>query len=241
MAKLTWDDAGKRIYETGVDHAVIYLADKVTGAYTEAEVWNGITAITESPSGAEATPVYADNIEYANMTSAEKFGATLEALTYPELFEQCDGSAVVSEGVTIGQQNRRRFGLSYRTLLGNDLQDTDFGYKLHLVYGAKAAPTEKARNTINESPETATFSWELSTTPIKVDGFKPTSHLTIDSTKVDAVKLADFEDLLYGDGTATATLPTPEEVIALFGAAAMMARVGGGEEFSDTEPLFPTN
>lgn len=217
MAALTWDKTGERIYETGVDHGVLYLRN-ATGEYDSGFAWNGLTAVTESPSGAESTPIYADNIKYLNLTSAEEYGATIEAFTYPEEFAECDGTAVASPGITVGQQGRKTFGLSYRTLIGNDIDGTDHGYKLHLVYGALAAPSEKAYATVNDSPEAITFSWEVTTSPVEVPGMKPSAQLTIDSTKVDAAALKLLEDLLYGDATDPARLPLPEEVIALFAA-----------------------
>ena len=218
MAKLIWDQTGQRIYETGVDHGVLYLLSTETataGKYTKGVAWNGLTNVTESPSGAEPSPIYADNIKYVNLLSAEEFGATVEAYTYPEEFAECDGSKELAPGVYAGQQTRKTFGLSYRTKIGNDVDGDDHGYKLHLIYGALAAPTEKAYSTINDSPEASTFSWELSTTPVKVTGAKPTACLTIDSTKVDAVKLAALEEKLYGGETAEATLPLPDEVAEL--------------------------
>lgn len=215
MARLTWDAVGQRFYETGVDHGVLYLPDE-TGAYTAGVAWNGLTAITESPSGAESTPQYADNIKYLNLTSAEEFGGTIEAFTYPEEFAICDGTASPQAGVYVGQQPRKSFGLSYRTQVGNDLDGSDHGYKLHLVYGAMAQPSEKAYSTINDSPEALTFSWEITTTPVAVTGMKPTSLLTIDSREVDPTALTSLEDLLYGDETNEPRLPLPDEVIALF-------------------------
>jgi len=220
MAKLVWDKVGDRTYETGVDHGVLYIPGS-DGIYDEAHPWNGLVTVTESPSGAEASPQYADNIKYLNLISAEEFGATIEAFTYPDEFAQCDGTVSPSKGVTIGQQPRKTFGLSYRTLFGNDVSGTEHGYKLHLVYGALAAPTERAYGTVNDSPEAITFSWELSTTPVEVPGFKPSALLTIDSTKVDAADLAALETILYGSdsGAGTARLPLPTEVIELFAAA----------------------
>lgn len=215
MAKLVWDKTGERLYETGVSHGVLYVQDS-TGAYPTGVAWNGLTAVTESPSGAEATPLYADDIKYLELRSAEEFGATIEAYTYPKEFEACDGSAELAEGVTIGQQDRQTFGLCYRTIVGNDVKKNDLGYKLHLIYGATASPSEKGYQTVNDSPEAITFSWEVTTTPINVDGFKPTSSLTIDSTKVDKTKLAALEAKLYGAESAEATLPTPDEVAAIF-------------------------
>lgn len=215
MAKLVWDKTGERLYETGVSHGVLYVQDS-TGAYPTGVAWNGLTAVTESPSGAEATPLYADDIKYLELRSAEEFGATIEAYTYPTEFEACDGSAELAKGVTIGQQDRKTFGLCYRTIVGNDVKKNDLGYKLHLIYGATASPSEKGYQTVNDSPEAITFSWEVTTTPINVDGFKPTSSLTIDSTKVDKSKLDALEAKLYGAESAEATLPTPDEVAAIF-------------------------
>lgn len=223
MSTIVWDKTGERLFETGVDHGVLYLPDE-TGAYDTGFAWNGLTTITESPSGAEASAQYADNIKYVSLVSAEEFGATIEAFTYPDEFGQCDGSAEPSPGVYLSQQGRRMFGMSYRTLIGNDVEGTDHGYKLHLIYGAQAAPSEKARATVNDSPEATTFSWEVTTTPVAVPGndpvtgkpYKPTSHLTIDSTKVDAADLAALEDLLYGTEAAEPALPLPEDVLELF-------------------------
>lgn len=215
MAKLVWDKTGERLYETGVSHGVLYVQDS-TGAYPAGVAWNGLTAVTESPSGAEATPLYADDIKYLELRSAEEFGATIEAYTYPKEFEACDGSAELAEGVTIGQQDRKAFGLCYRTIVGNDVKKNDLGYKLHLIYGATASPSEKGYQTVNDSPEAITFSWEVTTTPINVDGFKPTSSLTIDSTKVEKSKLDALEAKLYGAESTEATLPTPDEVAAIF-------------------------
>lgn len=216
MPKLAWDEVGKRFYETGVDHGVLYLPNE-TGKYTNGVVWNGLVSVSESPSGAEANAQYADNIKYLNLYSVEEFGATIEAFTYPEEFEACDGSAEVAKGVYATQQTRKSFGLSYRTLIGNDLKGTDYGYKIHLVYGAMATPSEKARSTVNESPEAVTFSWELTTTPMdpKVAGFKPTAHIIVDSTKTLPAKLTALEDKLYGSNTLSASLPTPDEVFTL--------------------------
>ena len=218
MAKIVWDESGKRLYETGVKNGVLYIQDE-TGAYNKGVAWNGLTAVTESPSGAEATPLYADDIKYLELFSAEEFGATIEAYTYPEEFEACDGSASLGTGVTIGQQDRKTFGLCYRTVLGNDVKSNEYGYKLHLIYGAKAAPSEKGYQTINDSPEAITFSWEVTTTPVNVAGFKPTASITIDSTKIDDEKLKKIEDMLYGDGTSEAKLPLPDEIKAILAAA----------------------
>lgn len=215
MAKLAWDQVGKRFYEAGVDRGVLYLPD-AGGAYDPGFAWNGLTTVTESPSGAEASPQYADNIKYLNLISAEEFGATIEAFTYPDEFAECDGTALPSPGVAIGQQGRRMFGLSYRTRVGNDVDGTDHGYKLHLLYGAQAAPSEKAYGTINDSPEALSFSWEITTSPVQVTGRKPTAILTVESTKVPAVKLAQLEDILYGTVGDDPRLPLPDEVIAIF-------------------------
>lgn len=215
MAKLVWDQSGQRFYETGVKMGVLYVQD-ASGAYPKGVAWNGLTAVNETPSGAEATPLYADDIKYLNLRSAEDFGATIEAYTYPEEFEACDGSAELAPGVKIGQQARNAFGLCYRTVVGNDIAGNDFGYKLHIIYGATAAPSEKAYSTINDSPEAITFSWEVNCTPVEVDGFKPTASLIIDSTKVDAEKLAALEAKLYGDESTEAMLPLPAEIAEMF-------------------------
>jgi hypothetical protein len=216
MAKLTWDNTGERLYETGVDHGVLYIPDS-GGAYTSGVAWNGLTTVTESPSGAEATALYADNIKYLNLISAEEFGATVEAYTYPEEFGQFDGTYSPSAGIHVGQQSRKPFGLSYRTRLGNDVDGSDHGYKLHLIYNATAAPSEKAYASINDSPEAITFSWELTTTPVSAgDTLKPTAQIVIDSTKVDATALAALEDALYGTAGDDPHLPTPAEVLAFF-------------------------
>ena len=212
MAKLVWDQSGQRFYETGVSNGVLYVQDE-SGAYPKGVAWNGLTAVTESPSGAEATPLYADDIKYLELYSAEEFGATIEAYTYPEEFEACDGSAEIAAGVTIGQQTRKAFGLCYKTVVGNDVKGNELGYKLHLIYGCKAAPSEKAFQTINDSPEAITFSWEVTTTPVAVEGFKPTANLVIDSTKVDAEKLAALEAKLFGSDSEEAALPLPDEIV----------------------------
>lgn len=220
MSKLVWDKTGERLYETGVKQGVLYPMD-AQGAYPKGVAWNGLTNVTESPSGAEATALYADDIKYLNLMSNEEFGGTIEAYTYPDEFAECDGSASLVAGVYIGQQPRKTFGFCYRTTLGNDVESNAHGYKLHLVYGALASPSEKAYATINDSPEAITFSWEFSTTPVNVTGFKPTACLTIDSTKVDAGKLAALEKILYGDDTgetATARLPLPDEVAQILNA-----------------------
>jgi hypothetical protein len=215
MAPLTWDQIGERFYETGVDRGVLYLQDEA-GVYNSGFAWNGLTTVTESPTGADATPQYADNIKYLNMIAAEEFGATIEAFTYPDEFAECDGTALPAVGVALGQQGRRKFGLSYRSRLGNDVDGADHGYKLHLVYGCQAAPSEKAYATINDSPEAISFSWDVSTTPVPVTGYKPTALIVVDSTAVAPADLASLEALLYGAGIVAAALPTPDAVIALF-------------------------
>jgi len=214
MAALVWDQVGERFYETGVDHGVLYIPDE-SGVYANGVAWNGLTSVTESPTGAEATAQYADNIKYLNLISAEEFGATLEAFTYPEEFAPFDGLAVPEPGVVVGQQPRKMFGLSYRTRLGNDISGDEHGYKLHLVYGCVASPSEKAYNTINDSPEAIAFSWEISTTPVPVTGLKPTSLIVIDSTVVDQAKLTALENDLYGE-SGSPTLPMPDEIISAF-------------------------
>lgn len=225
--KLVWDKTGEHFYETGVKNGVLYPMS-ASGTYPKGVAWNGLTAITESPSGAEATALYADDIKYLNLMSNEEFGATVEAYTYPDEFAECDGSASLTEGVYIGQQARKTFGLCYRTTLGNDAKGNDYGYKLHIIYGAMASPSEKAYSTINDSPDAITFSWELSTTPVAVANFKPTASLTIDSTKVDSAKLTALEEILYGkDGTGEdhttgavdPRLPLPDEIATLMKAS----------------------
>lgn len=220
MSKLVWDKTGERLYETGVKQGVLY-PQAAGGTYPKGVAWNGLTNITETPSGAEATALYADDIKYLNLISTEELGGTIEAYTYPDEFAECDGSAALTAGVYIGQQNRKTFGLCYRTTLGNDVDSNAYGYKLHLVYGALAAPSEKAYSTINDSPEAITFSWEFSTTPVNVAGFKPTANIVIDSTKVDAEKLAALEKILYGDTDteAEARLPLPDEVAQVMATA----------------------
>ena len=214
MAKIEWDKTGERLYETGVKNGVLYVQEG--GVYGNGVAWNGLTAVTESPSGAEATPLYADDIKYLNLLSTEEFGATIEAYTYPDEFAACDGSAALADGVMIGQQARKTFGLCYRTTIGNDTEGNDHGYKLHIIYGALAAPSEKAYATINDSPEAITFSWEVNTTPVNVTGAKPTASITIDSTKADPTKLAALEKKLYGDTDTQATLPLPDEIKGIF-------------------------
>lgn len=225
MSKLKWDETGKRFYETGVRNGVLYVMDD-TGAYPAGVPWNGLTSVTESPSGAEPTPLYADDAKYLTLMSAEEFGASIEAYTYPDEFAACDGSASIGTGVTIGQQSRKTFGLCYRTTVGNDIEGEAFGYKLHIIYGALASPSEKAYQTINDSPEAITFSWEVSTTPVAVTGFKPTASLVIDSTKVTEAKMAALEEVLYGKDATTnpvapavaARLPLPDEIMTLLAA-----------------------
>lgn len=221
MAKIKWDQSGERLYETGVKNGVLYLQSE--GTYPKGVAWNGLTAVTESPSGAEATALYADDMKYLNLYSAEEFGATIEAYTYPEEFAKCDGSAELAKGVMIGQQTRTAFGMCYRTVVGNDTNGEAYGYKLHIIYGAMASPSEKAYATINDSPEAITFSWEVTTTPVNVTNAKPTASIVIDSTKADATKLQALEEILYGkDGTGDqqtgATdprLPLPDEIKTL--------------------------
>lgn len=215
MSRLVWDKTGDRLYETGVKQCVLY--PQVSGAYPKGVAWNGITSVTESPSGAEPSPLYADDIKYLNLMSTEEFGASIEAYMYPEEFEACDGSAEIVPGVSIGQQKRQSFGLCYRTIIGNDTDSNGHGYKLHIIYGALAAPSEKAYATVNDSPEAITFSWELSTTPVNVTGGNPTASLTIDSTKVNAEKLKALEDILYGSETESTgpRLPLPDEIATL--------------------------
>ena len=220
MAKLVWDKTGDRLYETGVKNGVLYIP--TSGIYSKGVAWNGLTAVTESPSGAEATALYADDTKYLSLMSTEEFGATIEAYTYPDEFAACDGSAELADGVMIGQQKRSTFGLCYKTTIGNDTDGNDHGYKLHIIYGAMAAPSEKAYASINDSPEAITFSWEITTTPVNVTGAKPTASLVIDSTKADPSKLAALEDILYGkDGEPAREprLPLPDEIKSLMTAA----------------------
>lgn len=228
MATLVWDQIGQKVYEAGVDHGVLYLPD-AGGAYVDGVAWNGLTTVTESPSGAEANAQYADNIKYLNLYSAEQFGATIEAYTYPDEFQEFDGLAIPTPGVAVGQQARGRFGLSYRTMIGNDL-DEDAGYKIHLVYGCTASPSEKAYASINDSPDGVKFSWTITTIPVAVNGLRPTSVLTIDSTKVSADALADLEQILYGDVGVDPSLPTPDVVIGMF--------TGSVTEVSPSQPTF---
>jgi hypothetical protein len=227
MTRLLWDQVGNHLYETGVDQGVLYLPNN--GIYDTGFAWNGLTTVTESPAGAEATPQYADNIMYLNLLSAETFGGTIEAFTYPDQFAQCDGTAVPQVGVAVMQQTRKAFGLAYRTKLGNDVLASDFGFKYHLIYGATAAPSEKAYATVNDSPEALAFSWAISTTPVLVSNLKPTSLIVIDSTKVNAANLQALTDALYGTAGTTPRLPLPDEVIGMFAGAQTLVT-----------PLIPT-
>ena len=211
MSRLQWDKTGEHFYETGVRMGVLYVQNS-NGTYQNGVAWNGLTAVTESPSGAEATAIYADDIKYLNLYSVEEFGATIEAYTYPDAFAQCDGSASPVTGMNIGQQSRKSFGFCYRTALGNDVSAEDYGYKIHIMYGCKVSPSEKSYQTINDSPEAITFSWEVTTTPVDVSGYKPTACVIIDSTKCDSEKLAALEATLYGDENGSATLPTPDQI-----------------------------
>ena len=217
MSKIVWDQTGERLYETGVKRGVLYVQDS-GGTYPKGVAWNGLTAVTESPSGAEATPLYADDIKYLNLISTEELGGTIEAYTYPDEFAECDGSASIATGVYIGQQSRKTFGMCYTTTVGNDVDSNAHGYKLHLIYGALASPSEKAYSTINDSPEAITFSWEVSTTPVNVTGFKPTANIVIDSTKATPEKLAALEKILYGDTEVEPRLPLPDEVAQVMSA-----------------------
>lgn len=228
--RMNWDEVGKRLYETGVKNGVLFPQD-ASGTYSKGVPWNGLTNVTQSPSGAEATALYADDIKYLNLVSAEDFGATIEAYTHPDEFKECNGETAIAPGVTIGQQTRRAFGFSYRTAIGNDVAGYDYGYKLHIIYGALATPSEKAYNTTNESPEAMTLSWEITTTPVNVAGFKPTAHLEIDSTVVDATALKALEDILYGSETEEPRLPLPDEIAQLFTPG------GDGDDEPGEEPL----
>ena len=244
MSKLIWDEDEKRTYETGVSKGVLYPVQD-DGKYSLGVAWNGLTAVTESPSGAEATPMYADNIKYLNLISAEEFGATVEAYTYPQEFEACDGSAEIQPGVCIGQQDRKKFGMAYRTVLGNNEKGNSYGYKVHLIYGATAAPSEKAYNTINDSPEVITFSWELSTTPVSVENMKPTASVTIDSTKVPKEKLEILEAILYGSESENPRLPLPDEIAEIFKEEirtleATPSVINGASDVSTTDPITIT-
>lgn len=219
MSRITWDKTGERFYETGVDHGVLYLYDKVEKKFDNGVAWNGLTAVNESPSGAEPTPLYADNIKYLNLMSAEEYAATIEAFTFPDEFEECDGSATIADGVSIGQQPRRLFGFCYRTLIGSDTEGTEKGYKLHLVYNCLASPSERSHATVNDNPEAAQLSWDISTTPVDVTGFKPTATVEIDSTKTPAAKMTAIENILYGSTNAAPRLPLPDEIAEIIGQA----------------------
>lgn len=226
FAPLVWDKTGKKLFETGVSNVALYPQD-TTGVYGAGVAWNGVTNISESPSGAEATTLWANNGKYLNLYSVEEYASSIEAYTYPDEFAECDGSAEIAKGVSIGQQTRKSFGLAYKTLIGSDTDGNDHGYKLHLVYGCKAAPSERSHATVNDSPEALSFSWEISTTPVSVTGHKPTASVEIDSTKVDAEKLAAFEKILFGSDTAAARLPLPDEVATYFAAASSEGQATG--------------
>ena len=248
MPRIKWDQTGERYYETGVRNAVLYPIDTATSTYPKGVAWNGITTITESPSGAESNPIYADDIKYLDLRSVEEFGCTIEAYTYPKEFYACDGSAEIANGVVIGQQTRKMFGLSYRTTLGNDTQNNDYGYKLHLIYNCTAAPSEKGYATINDSPEAITFSWECTTNPVDIVGKKPAAYITIDSTKSDPVKLAALEDILYGTADSDPRLPLPDEIISIFSEATPgitlgthSANVAVGETVTLTATTVPSD
>ncbi len=222
MSRLVWDQTGDRLYETGVSQGVVY-PQASNGSYPLGISWNGLTAVTEKPTGAEANPQYADNIKYLNLLSTEEFEATIEAFTYPEEFADCDGSVEVQVGMRIGQQKRKTFGMAYKTSLGNDVDGTEYGYKLHLIYGALASPSEKAYQTINDTPEAISLSWDVTTTPVEVNNYKPTASVTIDSTTVDATLLGTLEDILYGDVGVDPRLPLPNEIATLLAGAAPSA------------------
>lgn len=226
FAPLVWDETGKKLFETGVSNVALYPQD-TTGVYGAGVAWNGVTTISESPSGAEATTLWANNGKYLNLYSVEEYASSIEAYTYPDEFAECDGSAEIAKGVSIGQQTRKSFGLAYKTLIGSDTDGNDHGYKLHLVYGCKAAPSERSHATVNDSPEALSFSWEISTTPVSVTGHKPTASVEIDSTKVDPAKLAAFEKILFGSDTAAARLPLPDEVATHFAAASSEGEATG--------------
>lgn len=226
FAPLVWDETGKKLFETGVSNVALYPQD-TTGVYGAGVAWNGVTNISESPSGAEATTLWANNGKYLNLYSVEEYASSIEAYTYPDEFAECDGSAEIAKGVSIGQQTRKSFGLVYKTLIGSDTDGNDHGYKLHLVYGCKAAPSERSHATVNDSPEALSFSWEISTTPVSVTGHKPTASVEIDSTKVNAEKLAAFEKILFGSDEAAARLPLPDEVASLFAAASSEGQATG--------------
>lgn len=219
MSRIIWDNVGEKTYETGLDRGVLYPLNTETNAYDTGVPWNGLSKVSEKPSGAESSDIYADNIKYLNLLSAEKFGATVEAYTYPDEFAVCDGTAEPAPGMTIGQQTRKMFGLSYRTLYGNDVAGTDYGYKIHCIYGAVASPSEKGYSSVNESPEAITFSWEVNTTPVPVTGFKPTASVIIDSTKVSKEAMKALEDILYGKEDKEPRLPLPDEIAGIINPA----------------------
>ena len=219
MSRIIWDNVGEKTYETGLDRGVLYLMNAETNAYDKGVAWNGLSKVSEKPSGAESSDIYADNIKYLNLLSAEKFAATVEAYTYPDEFAECDGTAEPVPGMIIGQQTRKTFGFSYRTLVGNDVSGTEHGYKIHCIYGAVASPSEKGYSTVNESPEAITFSWEVNTTPVPVEGFKPTATVIIDSTKVSKEALAAVEAILYGSVDVEPRLPLPNEIASIINPA----------------------
>jgi hypothetical protein len=229
MTKLQWDRSGERLFETGVSRGVLYVRDN-TGLYPKGVAWNGLTTVTESPSGAEANPQYADNIKYLNLRSAEEAAGTIEAFMYPDEFAACDGSAEIAPGVSVGQQNRSPFGFSYQSKIGNDIQGQDFGYKINIVYGATASPSEKAHETVNDSPEATALSWEYDSDPVEVPGLKPSATLTINSTKIPADKLKQIEDILYGTAGVDARLPLPAEIITIL--------QGGAVEVEPQKPAY---
>ena len=230
-APLSWDQTGERFYETGVDHGVLWVYDSDNGTYGDGIAWNGLTNVSEKPSGAEATALYADNIKYLNLISNEEFAATIEAYTYPDKFAECDGSVALTDGVIIGQQKRKTFAFSYQTKIGNDVDGNDKGYKIHIVYGCLAAPTEKGYATINDSPEAITFSWEVSTTPIEISGYRPTALVTIDSTKITDANMTKIKAKLYGSAENNSTLLTPSQIVALI--------TGEDDDGDDEEELTP--
>lgn len=239
MTVLTWDQVGERRYETGVDRGVLYVPD-AGGEYAQGYTWNGLTTVTESPSGAEASPQYADNIKYLNLLSAEEFGATIEAFTFPDQFSQFDGVATPQPGVMVAQQSRGYFGLSYRTKVGNDVAGSDLGYKIHLIYGAQAAPSEKAYATINDSPEALAFSWEITTTPVEVPGYKPSALIVVDSSKTTAAKLSALQDLLWGTAGTDPRLPLPSEILSLFAGSVTVVKMTGANAPSHNSTTWVT-
>ena len=225
MSRLVWDQAGQKLYENGVDRGVLF-PQNANGTYSAGVAWNGLTAVNQSPSGGDANPLYADNIKYLDLRSAEDFGATVEAYTYPDEFAACDGSAEIAPGVMAGQQSRKAFGFSYRTLIGNDTEGDSHGYKIHIIYNATVSPSEKSYGTVNDSPDAINFSWEMTTTPIAVTGFKPTSHIEIDSTKVDSTKLTALENMLYGAENVDPALPLPNQLVTMFSSSSTTGTTG---------------